>query len=105
MGVGLSGLGRFSEAGLLILMSLADGDKHGYAMLLDIKATFDVKLGPGTLYQVLERLEERGLIEALPSTDRRRPYRLTAAGHTELESQLATMQRFAAVGQQRLAQP
>ncbi len=103
MGLGLAGLGRFSEAGLLVLMSLAAGDKHGYAMLLDIRETFDVKLGPGTLYQAIERLEERGLIQGLPSDDRRHPYRLTPSGQAELQVQLANMQRFAAVGQKRLA--
>lgn len=103
MGLGLSGLGRFSEAGLLVLMSLAGGDKHGYAMLLDVRETFDVKLGPGTLYQAIERLQERGLIEALPSNNRRRPYRLTASGQAELQVQLANMGRFTAVGQKRLA--
>jgi DNA-binding PadR family transcriptional regulator len=63
-----------------------------------------VRLGPGTLYGVLARLEERGLIEALEADDpRRRPYQLSPRGHMVLEEQLQTMKRFANVGQQRLA--
>jgi DNA-binding MarR family transcriptional regulator len=103
MGLGLSALGRFSEPGMLVLLSLAEGDKHGYAMLIDAKDTFGVKLGPGTLYQAIDRLQHQGLIEALPSTDRRRPYRITALGVRELEAQLENMQRFLATGKQRLA--
>ena len=74
----LAGLGRFSEPALLILISLADGPKHGYAMTQDIEAVSGQNLGPGTLYGAITRLEERGWIEPLPPEDRRRPYRLTA---------------------------
>lgn len=102
MGVGLSSLGRFSEAGLFILVSLADGEKHGYGILTDVRTSFGVRLGIGTLYQAIERLEERGLIEALPSTDRRRPYRLTTAGAAELHDQLTSLQRVVASGMTRL---
>jgi DNA-binding PadR family transcriptional regulator len=102
VGLGLSAFGRFSEPGMLVLLSLAEGDKHGYAMLVDAKDTFGVKLGPGTLYQAIDRLQQQGLIEALPSTDRRRPYRITAMGVHELEAQLANMQRLTATGFQRL---
>ncbi len=103
MSLGLSALGRFSEPGMLVLLSLAEGDKHGYAMLVDARDTFGVKLGPGTLYQAIDRLQQQGLIEALPSSDRRRPYRITAAGVAELEAQLENMQRFTATGRLRLS--
>jgi hypothetical protein len=46
----LTGLGRFSEPALYVLISLADGPKHGYAMTQDIEAVSGQKLGPGTLY-------------------------------------------------------
>lgn len=103
MPFGLSGFGRFSEPGLLILLSLALGDKHGYAMLVDIRESFGVKMGPATLYQALDRLEAQGLIEPLAATDRRRPYRLTAEGRAELKDQLVQMQRLSAAGLERLA--
>ncbi len=96
-------LGRFSDPGLLILASLADGPKHGYAMMQDIGVLAGVRLGPGTLYGALVRLEERGLIAALPTEDRRRPYRLTAEGATVLEHQLTRLSAFAGAGLQRLA--
>jgi hypothetical protein len=70
-------LGRFSEPGLLILVSLADGLKHGYAILEDIQQLAGIRLGPGTIYGALARLERMGLIAALPAVERRRPYRLT----------------------------
>ena len=60
-------LGRWAEPGLLVLASLADGEKHGYAITTDVAAEVGVTLGPGTLYAALARLEERGLIEGLPA--------------------------------------
>jgi DNA-binding PadR family transcriptional regulator len=102
MGTGVSSLGRFSEAGLFILVSLAEGEKHGYGILTDVRESFGVRLGIGTLYQAIERLEDRGLIEALPSTNRRRPYRLTPAGAAELRNQLSSLQHVVASGMTRL---
>lgn len=102
---GLSDMGRFSEPALLILTSLAEGQKHGYAMMEDIERFSGTRLGPGTLYGALARLERRGWIEPLPSDDRRRPYRLTGAGASVLREQLTTMSNFAAAGLARLAAP
>jgi len=99
----LQDLGRFSEPALLILISLADGPKHGYAMTQDIEVVSGQKLGPGTLYGAITRLEGRGWIEPLPSEDRRRPYRLTGAGHRVLKHRLEAMKAMAKVGAQRLA--
>jgi DNA-binding PadR family transcriptional regulator len=95
-------LGRFAEPSLLILVSLSDGPKHGYAIMTDVEAGTGRPLGPGTLYAALARLEERGLIEALEPVDRRRPYRLTAIGATTLREQLAGLESFARHGLQRL---
>jgi DNA-binding PadR family transcriptional regulator len=99
----LSDLGRFSDPSLLILASLAGGARHGYAMIEDIAAMAGVRLGPGTLYGAIARLEQRGLIEPLPAEDRRRPYRLTALGAAVLREQLASLHAFATAGLQRLA--
>ncbi|GIH19513.1 PadR family transcriptional regulator [Rugosimonospora africana] len=95
-------LGRWAEPGLLVLASLADGDKHGYAITNDVAEQVGVSLGPGTLYAALSRLEERGLIEGLPAEGRRRPYRLTAAGAAELSAQASRMQRLATLSLGRL---
>ena len=94
--------GRFAEPALLILVSLSDGPKHGYAIMLDVEGGTGKPLGPGTLYAALARLEERGLIEALPPIDRRRPYRLTGVGETVLKAQLQDLAAFAQLGLQRL---
>ena len=99
----LPDLGRFSDPGLLILASLADGPKHGYAMMQDIAVLAGVRLGPGTLYGALVRLDERGLIAALPADDRRRPYQLTGAGVSVLAQHLTRLSAFAGAGLQRLA--
>jgi len=100
----LADLSRFSEPALLILISLADGPKHGYAMTTDIAAVSGQKLGPGTLYGAIARLEERKWIEPLPADDRRRPYRLTAAGQKVLRARLDSLRAVARVGQARLAE-
>jgi len=99
----LADLGRFSEPALLILISLADGPKHGYAMTQDIEAVSGQKLGPGTLYGAIARLETRKWIEPLPADDRRRPYRLTIAGQKVLRSRLESLRTMARVAQTRLA--
>ena len=95
-------LGRWTEPTLLVLTSLADGEKHGYAITADIVEQVGVTLGPGTLYAALARLEQRGLIEGLPAEGRRRPYQLTAAGVAELSAQATRMQRLAALSLGRL---
>ena len=88
----LTDFGHFSDPALLILASLAEGPKHGYSMISDIEAITGIRLGPGTLYGALARLEKSGLIEALPSEERRRPYQLTPTGILALREQLALMQ-------------
>ena len=99
----LDDFGRFSEPALLILISLAEEPRHGYSMTEDIEAISGVRLGPGTLYGALARLEARGLIEPLKSEDRRNPYRLTALGERALRARLDSMMAVARAGQRRLA--
>ena len=99
----LDDFGRFGEPALLILISLADGPKHGYAMTDDIADIAEVRFGPGTLYGAIARLESRGLIQRLDAEDRRNPYRLTALGEKALRARLASIQAIARIGQRRLA--
>jgi DNA-binding PadR family transcriptional regulator len=96
-------LGRFSEPALLILISLAEAPKHGYEMMLDIEQVSGSRLGPGTLYGGIARLEERGWIQPLPVDDRRRPYTLTTAGKRVLSARLESLKVMARVGEGRLA--
>jgi DNA-binding PadR family transcriptional regulator len=95
-------LGRFAEPSIYILVSLGDGPKHGYAIMVDVEDFTGQPLGPGTLYGALARLEKRGLIEALEPEERRRPYRLTALGATTLRAQLNGLAGFARLGLSRL---
>lgn len=93
---------RSNEPTVLILTSLASGPKHGHALALDIDDFAGVRLGPGTLYGAITRLEEQGLIEALPAQERRRPYRITAAGRAELTTAIEEMDRIVIAASRRL---
>jgi DNA-binding PadR family transcriptional regulator len=90
------------DAALLILTSLAGGVKHGYAMIEDIKSITGTRIGPGTLYGAIARLEAEGMIEPLQSEDRRRPYQITAAGRRHLETEIGGMKGLVTVGLRRL---
>jgi DNA-binding PadR family transcriptional regulator len=91
-----------NDPGLLLMISLADGPKHGHAMLLDIADFAGVRLGPGTLYGALSRLEEDGLVAPLPEDGRRRPYRLTPGGRRALEGRLGGLDRAVRTGLARV---
>ena len=92
-----------SDPVLLVLASLAEGDKHGYAMMEDIERFAQVRLGPGTLYGAITRLEQRGWIKPVASKDdRRQPYRLTGSGRDFLTSQLESLNRVVKAGLGRL---
>jgi DNA-binding PadR family transcriptional regulator len=91
-----------SDPTLLVLASLADGEKHGYAMMEDIHAFAGVRLGPGTLYGAITRLEQCGWIQGLHSTDRRRPYRLTAEGRRHLQDEVSALELVVKAARRRL---
>lgn len=92
-----------NDPGLLVLVSLASGPRHGHAILLDVQGFAGVRLGPGTLYGAIERLEADGLVEALPMSGRRRPYRLTDDGRSLLASRLDGLSQTLRTGLQRVA--
>jgi DNA-binding PadR family transcriptional regulator len=91
-----------SDPSILVLSSLAGGDKHGYAMMEDIERFAGVRLGPGTLYGAITRLEARGWIAAVGSGDRRQPYSITGSGREYLHEQLGNLGRIARTGLRRL---
>ena len=95
-------LGHYSDPPMLVLASLADGPKHGHAMIEDIVRLCGTRLGPGTLYGAIARLEQYGWIEALPPEERRRPYRITAEGLRVLRAKLTTLRNFTRAGLRRL---
>lgn len=84
----LAGFGRYSQPALLVLLSLLERERHGYAIAQDVHAMTAERPGPGTLYGAIARLEERGLIEAVEGEGRRKPYRLTDRGLTEAEREV-----------------
>jgi DNA-binding PadR family transcriptional regulator len=94
--------GHYSDPPLLVLASLSNGPKHGHAMIEDIVRLTGTRLGPGTLYGAIARLEKLGWIEPLPAEDRRRPYRVTPTGLRVLRARLGTLQRFVNAGVERL---
>lgn len=91
-----------SDPTLLVLASLADGDKHGYGMMEDIETFAGVRLGPGTLYGAITRLEERGWIRPAGRRERRQPYTITVAGRAFLEEQVARLDQVLKTAQKRL---
>jgi len=97
-----SKLGPASDPEVLILCSLADGPKHGYAIMSDIETFAGVSVGPGTLYTAISRLVEKTWISPEKAEGRQRPYRLTRAGMSYLKEQLNDMRRVTRTGLQRL---
>ena len=95
-------MGHYSDPPILVLASLASGPKHGHSMMEDIERLCGTRLGPGTLYGAISRLEQQGWIEPLPVEERRQPYRITAEGVSILRAKLTTLQRFSKSGLKRL---
>lgn len=97
-----AGMGQYSDPPLLVLASLASGPKHGHAMIEDIVSLCGTRLGPGTLYGAIARLEKQRWIAPLAPEERRRPYRITAEGTRVLRARLTTLRQFAKAGLGRL---
>jgi DNA-binding PadR family transcriptional regulator len=91
-----------NDAQTLVLCALADGPLHGYAINTAIEDLTGQRLGPGSLYGALARLDAKGLVESLEDSGRQRPVRLTDAGRDVLERELRAMARVAEVGLRRL---
>lgn len=84
-----------------ILVSLADGDRHGYSILQEVTERTEgrQKLSPSTLYTTIRRLLDQGFIEesAAPSAsndERRRYYRLTGAGREVARAEARRLERL-----------
>jgi len=91
-----------SDPTLLVLACLSDGAKHGYAMMEDIERFAGMRLGPGTLYGAITRLEKCGWIKPVASDERRRPYTLTGSGREYLKTQLDALDRLVKTASRRL---
>lgn len=95
-------IGHYSDPPMLVLASLANGPKHGHAMMEDIMRLCGTRLGPGTLYGAISRLEQQGWITPLAPEERRQPYRITAEGRRVLRARLTTLEQFSKAGLERL---
>ena len=87
-----------------ILLALADGARHGYAIkqAVEERSGGDIRLGPGTLYEAIQRLEDAGYIEEESARDdprdgqeaQRRYYRLTPDGWSVLRTEIRHLARM-----------
>jgi DNA-binding PadR family transcriptional regulator len=100
---GAGGSGRTLSLHVIhILLALADGDRHGYAIKQEVERQTDgaIRLGPGTLYEAIQRLEQTELIEESDAPRRdadhvqRRYYRLTRKGWALLKTEVARLERL-----------
>jgi DNA-binding PadR family transcriptional regulator len=98
-----------SPATLHILLSLASEDLHGYAIMQEVlrQSKGQYKLGPGTLYDNLQKLIERRFVQELghrggDDDPRRRYYRLTSRGRSVLAAELARLAGVVREGKLRL---
>ncbi|OUB85368.1 PadR family transcriptional regulator [Bacillus thuringiensis serovar medellin] len=98
----MSSIERFSEPTLFILISLAEGNKHGYAIMEDIENSYDIKIGPGTLYGAINRMEKKNLIKSISTKDRRKPYQITSEGREYLQEKLKEIENVTNLGFKRL---
>ena len=100
------------EATFHILMSLAEEERHGYAIIKDVESRSDLRLGPGTLYRSIQRMLEEGLIvesrrrpaRALDD-ERRRYYRITPTGRDAARAELRRLEQLIKLGHERGLQP
>jgi DNA-binding PadR family transcriptional regulator len=88
-------LAPLSPAVFAILLSLAEGEKHGYQMMKDARSPQGggIQMGPGTLYGSIDRMMRDSLVEetGISDDERRRYYRLTRRGHSVLAAELSRL--------------
>ena len=103
-----------TPAVFFVLFSLADREKHGYAIMQDMAALSESKfrMGPGTLYSTLQRLLDLGLIVEVQGSrnaeareSRRRNYRITGNGRILLENELSRMDSLVRLARTRKLVP
>ena len=101
-----------SPATLHILVALAGEDRHGYGIMLEVKRQSEgqFKLGPGTLYDNLQKLAEQGLVEEAVKKSgdedpRRKYYRLTSFGRRVLTAEIARLENVVREAKAHLRRP
>lgn len=86
-----------------ILLAIADGHTHGYAIGQAVEEVSGRRMGPGTIYGSLQRMERDGLVEEVQDSDdeRRKPFVITTRGRRALEAEAARIERLAALARSR----
>lgn len=87
---------------ILILLSLLDGPKHGYAIAADIEAFAGKRLGPGTLYGAIGRLVDAGHVIELAEVHRRKPFQITELGRQLVLAETRAMSTMVTTAKARL---
>lgn len=95
-----------------VLLALAEGERHGYALMQEVRTQTNgqIRLGPGTLYTLLDRLLNQNIIEESPrrpeqnEDQRRRYYRLTRFGKKVLEAEAQRLEALIRAARKRLSQ-
>lgn len=100
---GNKALGQYGEPATLILLSLVDGPKHGYAVMVEVEEKMGVKLGPGTLYGAIAKLVKLGMIQPLEFEERTRPYAITPRGKEAVADFVRTWSPILRRGEARLS--
>ena len=93
-----------------ILLALADGSRHGYAIMQDVNRRSDgnVGLGPGTLYGAIQRMEDAAVLQkTAPPVDeapdpRRRYYQMTERGRSALLAETERLESLVAAVRQKV---
>jgi DNA-binding PadR family transcriptional regulator len=106
-GVTPSGHEPLTPAVLHVLLALADGPLHGYAVMQRVEEDSGVQMGPGTVYGSIQRLERQGLVrEADEDGDaRRRPFELTVEGRAALAAEAVRLRRLDVLVRERGVAP
>lgn len=103
MAIAPPGTSSLTQAMQLILMAMLGGDRHGYAIMVEIEALSEgaVRIGPATLYASIKKLLDAGLIEesgerpdAMLDDERRRYYRLTGAGRAAVAAETRRLKKL-----------
>ena len=101
-----------SPATLHILLALAGEDRHGYGIMQEVarQSEGQYKLGPGTLYDNLQKLMDQGMVEEAPRRSanddpRRRYYKLSKFGRTVLTAEISRLEGVVREARQHLRLP
>ena len=82
-----------------VLLAMEDGAEHGYAIMLHVAAASGLKMGPGTVYGAIQRMEESGLVRESerPAEGRRKLFEMSAGGADALRAEAARLDRLASL--------